>query len=921
MGQIKTSISIEENVSFAFKSMNTVVNSTLNTFQNFDNVINETPTMNNANESVLNSINNASANATSSVETLGNTINSMPEPQYDYWTNSVGNYSKSALEAVYTTEELVQMGFKTADALKAQESSVEKVNNQVSELKANVSQWNTSQNIELFDSSGIERYKQEINSANNLMSTLQQNQLNIQQQAMSTNILPSNAINDLNNLNNRIITLRNKIQEIEDNKITSIEANQVNNQVEELRERLNNALQAQNELNQAMQNMDAESANKAYIELEDNVRNTEKYIRDNTDEQGKFNQSLKDGNNQANNLGNSIKNIVKAYLGIQGVKKAFSFISDTTDAANVQIQAETKLNTIANKRMHASKEQVQALKNQASQLQQIGVIGDEVTISGQATLGTFLNSTKSVEKLTGAMDNLLAYTNGVDASASDAVSTANQIGKAMANNSLSSLTRSGITVTDAEEETFKKLTSEEEKAALLAEIITNNVGEMNQALANTPAGQQQQIANAWGDMKEEMGYKLYPAVLKFFQTISKNMPIIQNFVSGFSSGLSVIINVLSGVIDGICAVGGFIQDNWSIIEPIVWGIVAALAAYELITKGSAIATGLLTGMKMLAVPVYALLTGATMAETAAQWGLNAAMYACPLVWIIVLIIALIAIIFAVCSAIAKMTGVANSGFGVITGGINVVIQFFKNLGLQVANIALGIWEALCACASNIGTAFHNAICGVQSWFYNLLSTALKVVAKICEALNKLPFVSFDYSGITSKADEYAAKAAEASNNKEEYASVGDAFNKGMSTFDTFQDGWASDAFNAGAAWGDGIADKVGNMFSMDSLNLDSVTGTNALTGYEASNMAGNVADTAKNTGAIADSMDITEEDLKYLRDIAEQEVINRFTTAEINIEMNNNNNINSENDLDGIVSSLEDKIYEMSLSMAEGVHS
>ena len=74
----------------------------------------------------------------------------------------------------------------------------------------------------------------------------------------------------------------------------------------------------------------------------------------------------------------------------------------------------------------------------------------------------------------------------------------------------------------------------------------------------------------------------------------------------------------------------------------------------------------------------------------------------------------------------------------------VVISFFKNLGLSVANIALGIWNALGACASNIGTAFHNVISNVQGWFYNLLSTALTVVAGICEALNKLPFVEFDY---------------------------------------------------------------------------------------------------------------------------------------------------------------------------------
>ena len=215
MGQIKTSISIEENVSSAFKSMNTVVNSTLNTFQNFDNVINETPTMSNANESVLNSIAAGVNNASNSIQQLNNDISSLPDP--GYWTSAVGHYDKSALEAVYTTEELVQMGFKTADALKAQETSISDVNSKVSELKANVSSWKSSQNIELFNSSGVERYQQEIQSVNTMTNKLVQTQMQIQNQANKTNILSNNAISDLNSINNRIVSLKNQIQKIEDN--------------------------------------------------------------------------------------------------------------------------------------------------------------------------------------------------------------------------------------------------------------------------------------------------------------------------------------------------------------------------------------------------------------------------------------------------------------------------------------------------------------------------------------------------------------------------------------------------------------------------------------------------------------------------------------------------------------------------------
>ena len=353
----------------------------------------------------------------------------------------------------------------------------------------------------------------------------------------------------------------------------------------------------------------------------------------------------------------------------------------------------------------------------------------------------------------------------------------------------------------------------------------------------------------------------------------------------------------------------------------IMGIVAAMLIYN----GVALATNIIMGIQATAKAVHAAATameaGATFTATVAQQGLNAALLACPLTWIILLIIAVIAAIYAACAAVAKFTGVANSGFGVICGGIMVVIAFFKNLGLSVANIALGIWNALGACASNIGTAFHNVISNVQGWFYNLLSTALTVVAGICEALNKLPFVEFDYSGITSKASEYAAKSAEAYGNVEEYKSVADAFNEGMSTFDTFQDGWAADAFASGAAWGDGVADKVSGMFdfsALDSMGADSLDAFNL--GNDLDSIYGNTGDIANNTAATADALDIAEEDLAYLRDIAEREAINRFTTAEIKVEQHNENHISKDADLDGIMDAWANDFAEKLEVSEEGVH-
>ena len=400
-------------------------------------------------------------------------------------------------------------------------------------------------------------------------------------------------------------------------------------------------------------------------------------------------------------------------------------------------------------------------------------------------------------------------------------------------------------------------------------------------------------------------------------------------IDGAINGLAMLASVATGVLDLLINGASFVVDNWSWISPIVYGLVAAFIAYNavaLITNGINAAMALAEGVKAAALMMS---TGATFAQTAAQHGLNAALAACPITWIVVAVIALVAAIYAACSAIAKFTGIANSGFGVIAGGINVVIQFFVNLGLTVANIALGIWNALGACAQNIGIAFSNVISGVQSWFYNLLSTALTVVAGICEALNKLPFVEFDYSGITNAASDYASKAAEASGNIKDFVSVGDAFSEGMSTFDTWQSGWVSDAFNAGANWGDGVAsgvsDAVSGLFDFD-LGAATDYGTGLGTGsnygdFAMDDLLGNTGQTAANTGAAADALSTSTEELEYLRDIAERDAINRFTTAEVRIDMTGmTNRIEGGADLDGVISTLTDGFTEALLTAAEGVH-
>lgn len=412
-------------------------------------------------------------------------------------------------------------------------------------------------------------------------------------------------------------------------------------------------------------------------------------------------------------------------------------------------------------------------------------------------------------------------------------------------------------------------------------------------------------AQIWTNMQNRALQTLDPVLNKLNKLANSEQ--FSTVVDGALNALATITALASGILDVFVNISSAVVDNWSVIEPIAWGLVAALVAYNavaLITQAINGAVALSAAVKG-AADMFA--AGKTFAATVAQQGLNAALLACPITWIVVGVIALVAGIIALCNWIAKTTGVAATGFGVITGGINVAIQAVWNAMLVVANVAIGI-----------GNAFHNVISNVQGWFYGLLSTALTVVEGICAALNKLPFVEFDYSGISAKADEYAAKSAEAYGSVEEYQNIGDAFTKGYNTFDTFTDGWASDAFKAGASWGDGVADKVSSFFDFGGGGTG---GTDLGSGFDLSSIADNTGLTADNTGKTADALAVTEEQLEYLRDIAERDAINRFTTAEVKIDMTGmTNRIDGSADLDGVISQLTEGFTEALVTAAEGVH-
>lgn len=652
-------------------------------------------------------------------------------------------------------------------------------------------------------------------------------------------------------------------------------------------------------------------AGTAFDAIEENIRNA-------NNEQQKFNNSIRGGNNSANGLLSTIKKIAVAAGGIAGINKVLN-ISD---------------------KLASTKARLNLLVDDGGS---VDVLEQKIMASAQRSRSAYFDTASAVAKLglnagnafNGDMDQVIAFMEQVNkqfviggATAQEQSNAMIQLTQAMAagalrGEELNSILDGAPGIARAIEkymgiaEGSIKTVAQEGKVT--AEVVKNAMFAMADETNAKFNSMPKTWAQIWAGMKNKALSMFAPILTKINQIA--NSTKFQQVTTALINGLAGVANVASSLLDILISVASVIVDNWSWIQPIIMGIVAAMLIYNGVMLVGNTIMAVQAAVKAIHTAMTTAWSVATFTATAAQQGLNAALLACPITWIILLIIAVIAAIYAACAAVAKFTGIANSGFGVICGGIMVVIAFFKNLGLSVANIALGIWNALGACASNIGTAFHNVISNVQGWFYNLLSTALTVVAGICEALNKLPFVEFDYSGITNKASEYAAKSAEAYGNVEEYKSVADAFNEGMSTFDTFQDGWAADAFASGAAWGDGVADKVSGMFdfsTLDSMGADSLDAFNL--GNDLDSIYGNTGDIANNTAATADALDIAEEDLAYLRDIAEREAINRFTTAEIKVEQHNENHISKDADLDGIMDAWANDFAEKLEVSEEGVH-
>jgi len=674
------------------------------------------------------------------------------------------------------------------------------------------------------------------------------------------------------------------------------------------------------------------NANATIIQVEENLRKA-------NNEGNKMPQKFNNATDSANGLLNKIKNIALAIGGITAIKNMLNLsdeMTNTTARLNMIVDDGGSVEELENKIFTSA---------QKSRADYMGIANTVAKLNMNAGKA-FKNNDESIK-----FAELLNKQFVIAGSSQEEISSASlQLTQALGSGVLRGEELNAVfesappiiqSIADYLDVDIGKIRTMASEGKLSADVVKNAMF----ASANDIDKRFNNMPTTWAQIFTKIkntALKMLQPILKKINQLANNQQA-QKVINGITTAISALVGTISPLLDIIINIGSFIIDNWSWIAPIIYGIVAAYIAWNL---ASGITTMLL-GAQTLAQFALAVATGAKASAdavaTASQWGLNSAMLACPAFWIALIIIALIAVLVylwftndKVAYAILYVWDALR--LGIMVAGLGIQATWY---GLQLA--VMYLWLGIQTCILGMMTAWYGfqtgieAVClGVLSIFQGLYNGIVSIVNQIIEVLNKIPGVEIDTVGAASFANDFASKMAnniiDRNTKLQEMASqmdgTMDKINEIKSKMGSELSASATNIQNKAIEMHTTRDDRVANRNDwangaknafQSALNTNL---SNPLTDLanNMGNTAGNTGDTAGNTGKISDTLDATEEDLQYLRDIAERETINRFTTAQISVEMNNSNNINSEMDIDGIVDSLGQKLEERLEVVANGVY-
>lgn len=650
--------------------------------------------------------------------------------------------------------------------------------------------------------------------------------------------------------------------------------------------------------------------------------------------------NTKSTGNALSSIGSKLSAIASTYLGIMGTRAV-------VDATDLLVGAQNRLNYVNGGDAQATQEALDKMyassqKVRTSYQDMISNVSKTMTLAGDAFQGNVDNAIRFQEIMAEA------YAVG-GASAQEMSTSMYQLTQALGSGILQGdelrSVREGAPLAYQAIEKFAQgvLKTDESLKELAAdglitsEMVVAAVMDMGEGIDKAFANTRQTFGQTFDQLKNSALYAFQPVMEMLTDALNKaiNNGMIQRFESLFTALSKSIMIVFRAIEIGLT----WIADNWEWIQYIFYAGVTACIAY--LTKLAAVAiwTALTSFWAFLAAnPFIIWIMAIGVLVAALVWMLNACSNACEFIIQLALIVAKAIVAFLmVVLAVYIATGTVMLSIPMligllIVGIIAILLALFIQFTGEIIGCALGIWEVIKAVCSWIGNGWQNMCNSMAGWFWNAIADMLDGVDWLLKGINKVREAlgkdTIDIEGIRAKADSYKSKVEE--NNLDVSSAWSKGYSKGYGIGTNIQDkingfgekikGLANNGLNFNT--GTSTLDNIGNKLGLDFSGMGNFPTEGAGKGYspDLDKLAGNVGDIDANTGKITDSLDLTQEDLEYLRRVADMEWKKEYTTANIVVDMTNNNNINGDGDLDGIVTRLADKLYEEMDYLANGVY-